>query len=149
MKKTILCFLTALAILATGCSDGSDEESQTPSSLVPGNATRPEWTAPNSQDYEQNMTVYLRVQDILLPYVSVNDLMCAKINGEVRGVGVPTLYDNEWLIPLVVFSDGTAPIQLSYYCDQLHRIYTIDWIAFDTSLPPVGEGSIYIPQFCN
>ena len=149
MKKTILFFLTALTILATGCSDGSDEATQTPSPLVSGNATRPEWTAPNSQDYEQNMTVYLRVQNTLLPYVSADDLMCATINGEVRGVGIPTLYDDEWLTPLVVFSDGAAPIQLSYYCERLHRIYTIDWIAFDTSLPPVGEGTIYTPPFCN
>lgn len=146
MKKTILFFLTTLAFLATGCSGGSDEDTPTPSALTPGTATRPEWTAPNSQDYEQNMTVYLRVQSALLPYVSVNDMVCASIDGEVRGVGFPTQDGGEWLIPMVVFSDGAAPIKLSYYCDQLHRIYTIEWTEFDTSLPPVGEGTIYTPH---
>lgn len=147
MKKTILFFLTVLAIGVTSCSGGSDDEAQAPSPFDPGTEARPGWTARNLPDIEQNMTMYLRVQNELLPYVSVNDLVCAKIYGEVRGVGVPMLDNDEWLIPLVVFSDGTAPIQLSYYCDKLHRIYTIDWIDFDASLPPVGNGDLYTPKF--
>ena len=93
------------------------------------------------------MNVYLTLQKKLQPYISENDMICAKIDGEVRGVAVPRKDANDWLISLIVFSNGAAPIQLSYYCDKLHRIFTTDWMTFDASVAPTGEGGIYQPKF--
>lgn len=155
MKKNILA-LTALALLAWGCSS-DDGESATPTStpptpeettvIEPGTDARPDWVAPSANDFEQNMNVYLMLQDQLQPYISQNDMLCAKIDDEVRGVAVPRQDEGDWLISLIVFSNGAAPIKLSYYCDQLHRIFTIDWTTFDASVPPTGTGGIYQPEF--
>ena len=93
------------------------------------------------------MNIYLTLQDELQPYISENDMVCAKIDGEVRGVAFPRQDQGDWLISLIVFSNGAAPIQLSYYCDRLHRIFTIDWTTFDASLPPTGTGGIYHLKF--
>ena len=153
MKKTVLFLLTALAFMATGCSSGDDQTSNTPP-MPPGAAVieagtdaRPDWVAPNHLDYEQNMNVYLTLQDELQPYLSENDLICAKIDGEVRGVAVPRKDEGDWLISLFVFSNGAATVELSYYCDQLHRIFTTDWTTFDADVSPTGTGGIYRPIF--
>ena len=153
MKKSLFA-LAALAFLAWGCSS-DDGESTTPTPptpqdtiiIEPGTDERPEWVAPSADNYEQNMNVYLTLQDELQTYISENDMVCAKIGDEVRGVAVPRLDDGEWLISLIVFSNGAAPIQLSYYCDKLHRIFTTEWTTFDASVPPTGTGGIYQPEF--
>lgn len=82
----------------------------------------------------------------LQPYISQNDMLCAKIDDEVRGVAVPRQDVTGW-ISLIVFSNGAAPIKLSYYCDQLHCIFTIDWTTFDASVPPTDTGGIYQLEF--
>lgn len=157
MKKSIIT-LAALALLAWGCSSDNDESTtpaptpapptpQETTVIEPGTDERPQWVAPSSDDFEQNMNVYLELQDELLPYISENDIICAKIDGEVRGVAVPQLDEGDWLIPLIVFSNGAAPIQLSYYCHQLHRIFNTDWTTFDASVPPTGEDGIHQPLF--
>lgn len=153
MKKNILA-LAALALLAWGCSS-DDGGSPTPTTqkpdetivIEPGTDARPNWVAPGDNNYEQTMNVYLTLQDQLLPYISENDMICAKIDGEVRGVAVPRQDEGDWLISLIVFSNGAAPIQLSYYCDKLHRIFTIDWTTFDATVAPTGTEGIYKPTF--
>ena len=154
MKKNILA-LAALALLAWGCSS-DDGESTTPTPtpptpeeivIEPGTDARPDWVAPSANAFEQNMNVYLMLQDELQTYISQNDMLCATIDNEVRGVAVPRQDEGDWLISLIVFSNGAAPIQLSYYCDQLHRIFTIDWTTFDASVPPTGTGGIYQLEF--
>ncbi len=158
MKKTVLFLMSALVFMAMGCSSGDDErEAPTPPSpsdspsetivIEPGTDVRPDWVAPDATDYEQNMNVYLTMQDELLSYLSENDLLCAKIDGEVRGVAVPRLEEGEWLISMILFSNGAAPVQLSYYCDKLHRIFTIDWTTFDATVPPTGDSVTYYPKF--
>ena len=156
MKKTLLFLLTALALVATGCSSGDGQEPTTPPTpptppetvvIEAGTDARPNWVAPNGDHYEQNMNVYLTLQDELLPYISENDMICAKIDGDVRGVAVPRQDAGDWLISLIVFSNGAASIQLSYYCDQLHRIFTTEWTTFDADVSPTGTGGIYRPIF--
>lgn len=153
MKKYILA-LAVLALLAWGCSS-DDSESTMPTPPTPeettvietGSDTRPDWVAPNANAFEQTMNVYMMLQDKLQPYISENDMVCAKIDGEVRGVAVPRLDEGDWLISLIVFSNGAAPIQLSYYCDRLHRIFSIEWTTFDADVAPTGTGGIYKPTF--
>ena len=153
MKKSILA-LAALVLLAWGCSS-DDSESTMPTPPTPeettvietGSDTRPDWVAPNANAFEQTMNVYMMLQDKLQPYISENDMVCAKIDGEVRGVAVPRLDEGDWLISLIVFSNGAAPIQLSYYCDRLHRIFSIEWTTFDADVAPTGTGGIYKPTF--
>lgn len=158
MKKTILA-LVALASMAMGCSTNDEQEANiaptpppaaTPSDttfIEPGSDVRPNWTAPSDRNFEQVMNVYLMLQDQLQPYISENDMICAKIDGEVRGVTVPRQDESDWLINLIIFSNGAAPIQLSYYCDSLHRIFTTDWTTFDATVAPTGQGGIYQPKF--
>lgn len=152
MKKILA--LAALALLACGCSS-DDDGTTTPTPptpeettvIEPGTDARPDWVAPNANSYEQNMNVFLTLQDELLPYISANDMICAKIDNEVRGLAFPRQDEGDWLISMIVFSNGAAPIQLSYYCDKLHRIFTTDWTTFDADVAPTGTGGIYQPEF--
>ena len=145
MKKTILA-IAALAFLAWGCSSDNDEER--PTGILEGSDARPAWTAPNFNLYEQLMSVDVLLQDTLKQYASEEDLLCATINNEVRGVATALQMDDQWLFPLTVASDETGvTVGLSYYCDKLHRIFTIRWTQFDASVAPTGTGGIYKPKF--
>ena len=85
MKKILLSIIAALAMVLGGCS--KDDEGTVVKS---GNDNRPAWRAPaNYGDYEQFMSVLITLQDELQPYASTNDLLCAKVNGEVRDVAAP------------------------------------------------------------
>ena len=150
-------FLSIVMCVAWSCSSDSDEESSTPSSpasssLVPGNDERPtNWTFNDNRQYELRMTVQVQLGDTLANYQSGQDLMCATINGEVRAVAEPSETGGVVYYPLIIFDNGgDSNVSLSYYCDSLHRIYTInDWARFDTSAAPTGNSGIYRPKFIN
>jgi hypothetical protein len=145
MKKIILA-IAALAFLAWGCSSDSDETR--PTGIPEGTETRPAWTEPNYDLYEQTMSVDVLLQDTLVQYASEQDLLCATINNEVRGVATALQVDDQWLFPLTVASnEAGVMVGLSYYCDKLHRIFTINWTQFDASVAPTGQGGIYMPKF--
>jgi len=156
MKKSILA-LAALAFMAWGCSSGGDDTPEPtpdpsnepkPTFIATGTDTRPLWQMPNFDSYEQIMIVDVQLQDELVPYVSTQDLLCAFINDEVRGVATAEQDDDGWLFPLAIASnEANVPVVLSYYCNQLHRIFTINWTNFDATVAPTGTGSIYKPIF--
>ena len=156
MKKSILA-IAALAFMAWGCSTSDDQDENlqqvpptpTPTVLQEGTDARPTWTAPNYDLYEQMMSVDIQLQDILVQYASEQDMICAIINNEVRGVAdAQQVDDNQWVFPLTVVSDeANVMVGLSYYCDKLHRIFTISWTPFDPSVAPTGQGGIYKPKF--
>lgn len=138
--------------MAMGCSSDDSQESEkppTPQEIIiePGTDECPDWEAPKASSFEQNMHVYLTMQDELQSYLSENDRVCAMIDGEVRGLAIPRQDEGDWLISLIVFGNGAAPVQLSYYCDNLHRIFTLDWTTFDADMAPTGTGGIYEPIF--
>jgi hypothetical protein len=57
-------------------------------------------------------------------------------------------YDDEWLFQLTIASnDADISLVLQYYCDKLHRIFTINWTKFDASVAPTGTEGIYKPEF--
>jgi hypothetical protein len=144
MKKTILA-LAALALMAWGCSSSDDD---LPKEIPAGKDVRPAWQVPNYDFYEQIMSVEVQVQDTLSKYVTTQDLLCATIGGEVRGVAVPQQVNGVWLFPLMVASDDAGvAVGLSYYCDKPHRIFSIDWTTFDSNIAPTGTGGIYKPEF--
>ena len=94
------------------------------------------------------MSISLLMQRELEPYVTTNDLLCAIIGDEVRGLTAPTIEEGLIFFPLTVAANGKGEsIKLSYYCERLHRIFTIPWTTFDASVVPMGEGGIYRPQF--
>ena len=146
MKKSILA-LAALAFMAWGCS--SDNDDNTPSAGIPeGSDARPVWTVPNYDLYEQTMSVDVLLQDTLIQYASDQDLLCATINDEVRGIATPLQDEGQWLFPLTVGSNEVGVmVNLSYYCDKLHRIFSISWTQFDASVAPTGTDGIYKPVF--
>ena len=154
MKKSILA-LAALALLAWGCSsDGDGTSTQptpptpTPTEIPAGTDTRPTWQSPNYDLYEQTMIVEVQLQDTLARYASAQDLICATIGGEVRGVAEAQQNDGNWVFPLIIASNNAGvAIELSYYCDKLHRIFSIQWTTFDASVAPTGTGGIYQPEF--
>ena len=142
-----LCLLLPLVILS--CSDSDDKDSPSPSqqTIASGNDARPDWQAPQ-YTFEQTMSVSLLMQRELEPYVTSQDLLCATIGDEVRGLTAPIVEEEGIFFPLIVAANGKGEsINLSYYCDRLHRIFTILWTTFDASLDPMGEGDIYRPQF--
>ena len=152
LKKSILT-LAALAFMAWGCSSDGDNKpaptpTPTPAEIPAGTDVRPTWQAPNYDLFEQTMIVRVQLQDTLNKYVSSLDLLCATIGGEVRGVAAPQEADGAYLFPLTIAgNDAGVAVGLSYYCDRLHRIFTIDWTTFDASVTPTGTGGIYQPVF--
>ena len=140
MKKSILA-LAAFAFMAWGCSsDGDGTSTQptpptpTPTDISAGTDVRPTWQSPNYDLYEQTMIVEVQLQDELAKYASEQDLICATIG--------------KWLFSLVIGSnDVGVNVGLSYYCDKLHRIFTIQWTRFDATVTPTGQGGIYQPDF--
>lgn len=156
MKKSILT-LAALAFMAWGCSSGGDDTTDPtpdpsneskPTLIAAGTDTRPLWQMPNFDYYEQVMMVDVQLQDELVAYASTQDLLCALINDEVCGVATAEQNDSGWQFPLAIASnEANVPIVLSYYCDKLHRIFTINWTTFDATVAPTGTGGIYKPIF--
>lgn len=59
--------------------------------------------------------------------------------------------DGQWLFPLTIASNNAGvAVGLSYYCDKLHRIFTIiQWTTFKATVAPTGEGGLYQPIFVN
>lgn len=152
MKKSILA-LAALALLAWGCSSDDDGTTKkptppTPTELPSGTDVRPSWQVPNYNLFEQIMSVNVQLQDTLVKYASTEDLLCATIGNEVRGVAVAVQNGNQWKFPLTIGSnEAGVAVSLSYYCDKLHRIFTTQWTTFDATVAPTGEGEIYVPKF--
>ena len=149
MKKSILA-LAALAFMAWGCSsdDNDSNNPPQPSEISVGTDVRPNWQAPNYDLFEQVMNVQVQLQDTLTKYVSEADLLCATIGGEVRAVTAPRQVGDVWVAPLTVASNNAGEaVELSYYCEQLHRIFTTAWTTFDASVAPTGTGGIYQPEF--
>ena len=147
----IIC--PSLGMVFTGCSSDDDEQQEPKPSveakpLEQGNDQRPGWQSPNYDVYEMTMSVEVCLQDRLQAYASANDVLCATIGGEVRGVATPLQVDEKWVFPLTVGSnESQVPVTLSYYCDSLHRIFTASWTNFDASAAPMGVGGIYEPVF--
>ncbi len=162
MRKTIFLALAALALTAGGCSSSEDDEAPVRegtivndstknkgnSGIAAGNDERPNWQIPDFSLYASEMNVVVELQKSLEPYATTRDLMAAIINGEVRGVAEPQLFNGHWLFELSIGSNNNGDdMQLSYYCDSLHRIFNIQWATFDPNAAPSGTGSLYQPVF--
>ena len=114
----------------------------------------PKWVGPKA-DVFIGMTDNLILQDAVavrvVPsamYQRLTPRQAGTSGDEVRGLTSPTVEGDLIFFPLTVAANGKGEsIKLSYYCDRLHRIFTIPWTTFDASLDPMGEGDIYRPQF--
>ena len=152
MKQTIKMglWLCLLPLLMISCSDFDENEPDSPTqqTITPGTDARPVWQSPQYTAFEQTMSVQVLIQRELEPYVTSQDLLCATIDGEVRGLTAPRQEGSITFFPLIVAANsGGVSVSLSYYCDKLHRIFTIPWTTFDASVAPMGEDGIYRPQF--
>lgn len=155
MKKNIfLMLLAALTFMVGSC--GSDSEELKPESVdqrfKPGSDDSPTtWTAPDYSQFEYRMAVQVQLGDTLAAFQSDGDLMCAQIGGEVRAVTTPQSTGGVVFYPLFIAGEGDArTVSLHYYCDRLHRIYTIaNWATFNASAAPTGDSGIYRPKFLN
>ncbi len=149
-----MAFLFLILVMA-GCSSDNEEVEppvvgpETPAYLVPGTDARPSWSLPNYRNFEFTMALQIELADTLYSYQTKLDLMCATIGDEVRALTYALNTGGQIFYPLVVAANNpTAHVDLHYYCDSLHRIFTIkDWAEFDPSVPPLGESGIYRPKF--
>ncbi len=160
MKKHIFhsLLLAALTLAVGSCGSDSDDSpapDDTPApatlpSLIPGNDARPTtWVSPDASLFELHMAVQVQLGDTLAAYQSDADLMCATIDGEVRAATAPLRTGYDIYYPLIIFNNADdSSVSLSYYCDRLHRIYTISgWAIFNAAAPPMGVSSLYRPCF--
>lgn len=153
-KTMAYVVLSAAMLLTVACRDDEDGPIDNPTehpSLKQGNEQRPNWEEqePNYLQYEHTMGVDIMLQDILLPYASEDDLMCATIRGEVRAVATPDSTDHQFDFPMVIAGhSGDENVSLHYYCNKLKRIFSItDWMPFSPSAAPTLEGTSYTPPF--
>ena len=154
MKKSFFYMLLAVLPLAWGCSSDDDDDPVDPdlpkkTELTEGNDERPVWGDPDYLSFGLTMAVQFRLQEALEEYVSDQDLLCARIGGDVRAVTAPENSEGQIYFPLVIAANSTeSMVSISYYCDKLHRIFTItDWHRFDTSLSPLDNGEPYLLEF--
>jgi hypothetical protein len=141
--------------MACGCTS-SDDEQHNPEEIVPKDTTfviqqgsdeRPTWQSPDYAQYGPTMSVFLYLQPELLPYSSSQDLLCAIVGGEVRGVA-DFDSDNNGFALTIAGNDSDETISLNYYCDRLHRIFTLsNWTIFNSDIAPLGTGATYKPIF--
>ena len=142
-------------LLLTACSSSDDDDNKPidPTEKTvpqPGTDERPTWTAPDISLFGGDpMTVQVTLQDELLPYAGNEDLMCAKLNGEVRAVSnLDESYGQKHFRLSIYGSSNEGAVTLYYYCQQLSRIFTVDdWKAFDASTAPTDGGTPYVPTF--
>ena len=156
MKK--LLYLAGVALVATlllgACSsdDDDNQQNQNGSTLTEGTDVRPSWvvsSAASSMD-DWPMSVQIGVQSELLPYVSNADLMCAILKDEVRAVSDLKETGGQYYFMLPIQGNsGEGLVTLKYYCDKLHRIFTVsDWKEFDSTIQPTDQGTPYeVPFF--
>ena len=150
--NTILKTIAGVAMMATllltiSCKD--DKESNP--YLTKGHDSRPAWEDEeiNWTEFEQTMSVDLNLQDILLPYVSDEDLMCATIGDKVRGVSTLDRSGGQVSFPMVIAGNSVdGKVSLHYYCSRLSRIYKVtDWMSFSPNLSPTSGGTSYVVNF--
>ena len=156
MKK--LLYLAGVALVATlllgACSsdDDDNQQNQNGSTLTEGTDARPSWVVSSdaSSMDEWPMSVQIGVQSSLLPYVSSADLMCATLKDEVRAVSGLKETGGEYYFMLPILGNsGEGYVTLKYYCDKLHRIFTVtNWKEFDSTIQPTNQGVPYeVPFF--
>ncbi|MBQ8466179.1 MAG: hypothetical protein IJ546_00620 [Prevotella sp.] len=152
MKKNIYYSMVVLlaGLLFGACS--SDEQEETSNSyLATGTDKRPDWTVPADlyMRYEYTMSAQVTLQEMLLPYASADDLLCAIVDGEIRAVSTPQHTSGQIYFPLVVAgTSDSGAVSLCYYCARLSRIYTVsDWHHFSPELPPLQDDQPYVVNF--
>lgn len=164
IQKMILAGVALCVTLLLGASCSSDsDDNATPipdvpeNPLTPGTDQRPDWnqTVVDYTRYDSEMPVVVGIQPELAQYASEHDMMRATISGETRAWSAQPL---EWetadgtasykFLLTIGGNAGEGNITLEYYCDQLHRIFTLsEWRYYDASTTPTEDGQPYIPLF--
>ena len=143
--------LMLLALVVGACGSDDDIQEPVPNYLTTGTDQRPtDWTAPAPSLYGGiTMAVQVELGDTLAYFQSSADLMCAKIGNEVRAVTTPFINGTVTYFPLSIVGEGDdITVSLHYYCDRLHRIFSItNWATFDINASPTGESKMYRPRF--
>ena len=158
IQKMILAGMALCAILlfGTSCSSSDNDEAQKEMSGVPV-SERPDWnqTEIDYTRYDNEMPVVIGVQSELAQYASEKDMMRATIGGETRAWSAQPLEwettdgtDSRKFALSIAGNAGDGAITLEYYCDQLHRIFTVsNWRNYDASTSPTEGGQPYVPMF--
>lgn len=141
--------LFVFVFMFSSCKD--DNEGDFKQYLKQGKESRPAWEAeePNYPEFEQTMSVEVTLQEVLLPYASDEDLMCAMIGDEIRAVNGLERTGGQVYFPLVIAGNSDDNfVTLKYYCSKLRRIYTIErWMPFTPGMAPTLGEKLYVPEF--
>ena len=144
IQKMILAGMALCAILlfGTSCSSSDNDEAQKEMPGVPV-SERPDWnqTEIDYTRYDNEMPVVIGVQSELAQYASEKDMMRATIGGETRAWSAQPLEwettdgtDSRKFALSIAGNAGDGAITLEYYCDQLHRSFTVsNWRNYDAS----------------
>lgn len=134
----------AITFSACGNDDTQSDMPKTETWTTIGNDVRPQWTSPVYGNYETTMSVQVTPEDTLRKYFSSGDLVAAFIQNETRAVATPDSTLGVTYFPLVIAGTGESlDITLKYYCDKLHRIFTVEnWKTFNANISPTDDKGV-------
>jgi len=135
-------FLLLMFCLSVLWSCSSDEEAPADYSLetvagkpswrvnLVGNDAAPAWMAPDPSNYESSMFIMVKLQEELIPYSSDDDRMTVFIGDECRALPSMRNADDDGHAFFVLkirgnSTDRNVIFRLSYYCAQLHQVFTL------------------------
>ncbi len=120
------------------------------------NQSRPNWQAPNATDFSSFLVMFIKIEDVLQPYASKDDLLAIFVDNEMRGLASPAY---------VVGSDDTPPttfvikvfsneangdmieVSMKYYSAKLNHIFTFEYITFYDENYAIGVNEDFTPPF--
>lgn len=160
MKTAKMILLTAVLTMVWGCSSSDDETSNTYtfetsekpawSVNMASSDDAPQWQNIDQSQYESWMYVTVKLEDELAAHVSSDDRMTVFIGDEQRTrPAAPNIYaDGSVYFVMTIGGNSTdreVNIRLSYWCAQLHQLFTIEEQATFTPELPYGNTSDYVP----
>lgn len=118
------------------------------------NQERPDWQAPNASDYASFTVMLIKIEEVLQPYASTDDLLAIFVGDELRGLASPAYVmgsENEPVsFVLKAFtnesSGDTMDVTLKYYCAKASQIFSLSTsIVFDSET--IGVEEEFVPKF--
>ena len=160
MKTIKILMLTAALTMVWGCSSSDDEAPKTYTfeasekpawsvNLTSSDAD-PQWQDIDRSQYESWMYVTVKLEDELAAHASTDDRMVVFIGNEQRTrPAAPNIYaDGSVYFVMTIGGNSTdrvVKIRLSYWCEKLRQLFTIEEQATFTPELPYGNTSDYMP----
>jgi hypothetical protein len=139
-------YLFTFLPLLWSCSSDSDDHQSTDNSIHAtftkaakpswaidwsSNAVAPDWQDPASTEFECSMDLLVNMEEQYLPYSTDNDMVAIFYGDECRGVSYRNVMADGG-VTYLLHAKGSSeeigqPMNLRFYCDQLHLITIPEW----------------------